>query len=101
MMVELDPILRGNKKDRKEFSYAVKIDTMINQDFCCNICHRGFTKRVRPHFDHIQGREDNSMSNCQALCPNCHNNKSVNENREDTKKRNENPSNIDINTKWI
>jgi len=71
------------KNDRKDFSCAVKIDTMINQNFCCNNskCHKGFTKTVRPHFDHIHGRTDNRITNCQALCPNCHESKSVEENR--------------------
>ncbi|GEM_PF-4205571 len=50
-------------------------------------CHAGFRKNVRPHFDHIKGRTDNRIENCQALCPNCHNTKSVNENKEDTERQ--------------
>lgn len=82
-------LLGGKKKGRKGFSCATKIDTLINQNFCCNNpdCHKGFTKTVRPHFDHIKGRTDNRISNCQALCPNCHNTKSVNENREEAERR--------------
>jgi len=77
------------QKDRKDFTCAVKIDTLIEQGFCCNIkkCHKGFTKDVRPHFDHIHGRTDKSPENCQALCPNCHNTKSVNENKEDAERQ--------------
>ena len=36
---------------------------------CANFkCHnKGFLR-----FDHIRGRSDNSLENCQALCPMCH-----------------------------
>ena len=79
---------KSNKSNRKDFSCAVKIDTLINQNFCCNnkTCHKGFTKTVRPHFDHISGRSDNKITNCQALCPNCHEIKSVDENRIETER---------------
>ena len=105
-MGKLDDILRNTadvEDKRKDFSCATKIDTMIDQNFCCKECHRGFTKKVRPHFDHIQGSSNNHISNCQALCPNCHNNKSVNENREiaERDRQRRESSNIDKDTKWI
>jgi len=75
------------KKDRKDFSAGTKIDTLINQGFCCAECHAGFTKRKHPHFDHIRGRSDRSPSNCQALCPNCHNNKHIEADRMNTEKQ--------------
>jgi len=40
----------------------------------CNICKN---KIKECDFDHIDGDSSNdSLSNCQALCPNCHANKS-------------------------
>jgi len=60
------------QKDRKDFSCGTKIDTLINQGFCCANpkCHKGFMKTRRPHFDHKRGRTDRSLKNCQTLCPN-------------------------------
>jgi len=75
--------------DRKEFSCAVKIDTLIEQGLLCKNpkCHKAFKKERRPVFDHIKGRSDNRLSNCQALCPNCHEIKNQNENREEAERR--------------
>ncbi len=74
--------------ERKEFSCAVKIDTLVKQELCCNNpdCHKGFLSNRRPQFDHISGSDDNSIDNCQALCPNCHDAKNVDENREESKR---------------
>ena len=74
---------------RKDFSGGVKVDTLIKQRLRCKNpkCRKVFTKERRPHFDHIHGRSDKSFENCQALCPNCHNTKSVNENKEDAERQ--------------
>ena len=43
----------------------------------CARCHR---HPPRWHYDHIDGdRSNNSMSNCQGLCPNCHDVKTYDE----------------------
>ncbi len=75
--------------ERKDFSCAVRIDTLIEQGLLCNNpkCHKAFQKERRPHFDHIKGRSDNSFENCQALCPNCHEIKNQIENKEESERR--------------
>ena len=82
-------LLPSKKEKRKDFPCGAKIDTLINQEFCCANpeCHKGFTKLLRPHFDHIDKvNTNNSPENCQALCPNCHNNKNLQENKEAAEK---------------
>jgi len=78
-------------EERKPFTCRVKIDTLIKQKLNCNNpkCHKGFTKERNPVFDHIKGRSDNSRSNCQALCPNCHEIKNQKEAMKEAKLRRE------------
>ena len=82
-------------KNRKEFSRGILIDTLVNQDFKCADCKERFAKGRRPHFDHIDGdASHNSAKNCQALCPNCHDDKTRRENKERAeiqKKNNQDP----------
>ena len=75
--------------ERKDFSCAVKIDTLIEQGLLCNNpkCNKAFQKERRPHFDHIKGRTNRSASNCQALCPNCHEIKNQKEAKAEAKRR--------------
>jgi len=57
-------------KTRRSFSKSVKDSTLKIQNFCCNDCGK---KSKVWDFDHIDGDSlNNSLSNCQALCPNCH-----------------------------
>ena len=74
---------------RKEFSGGVKVDILIKQKLRCKNpkCRKVFTKERRPVFDHIKGRSNNSASNCQALCPNCHEIKNQNEAKAEAKRR--------------
>jgi len=61
---------RPRIKKRKKFSKSVKNAVLIMQGFRCNICGK-FLSII--NFDHIdRNRGNNSISNCQALCPNCH-----------------------------
>ena len=61
--------LRENKP-RKDFLKSAKHTTLALQLYRCNHCDR-FLDVI--NFDHIDGnRSNNSISNCQALCPNCH-----------------------------
>ena len=58
------------KLKRKGFSQTTQEITLIKQAYRCNICKEGL---VVTNFDHIDGnRSNNSITNCQALCPNCH-----------------------------
>ena len=51
-------------------SQTIQEITLIKQAYRCNICKEGL---VVTNFDHIDGnRSNNSIANCQALCPNCH-----------------------------
>jgi len=59
---------------RKDFSKKIKQARLILQAFRCRHC---FTYLDVYQFDHIDGnRSNNSIFNCQALCPTCHARKS-------------------------
>jgi len=93
-------LLGSKKKRRKEFSRGIIIDVLVEQNFKCASCGKGFTKDRRPHFDHMDGKNSNNRKdNCQALCPNCHDKKSLDENRrraEIERQKREDPFHIDI-----
>ncbi|MGI0057216.1 MAG: HNH endonuclease signature motif containing protein [Nitrosarchaeum sp.] len=58
------------KLKRKSFSQTTQEITLIKQAYRCNACNN---KLNEINFDHIDGnRSNNSIRNCQALCPNCH-----------------------------
>jgi len=60
----------GIKKPRKDFPKLVKQQVRVWQNNRCNNCQRVLDVA---NFDHINGdRSNNSLFNCQALCPNCH-----------------------------
>jgi len=55
---------------RKSFSQATKHKVLAQQNFSCAFCKE---KLKAKDFDHIDGdNSNNSLDNCQALCPNCH-----------------------------
>ena len=61
---------KKGKLKRKSFSQTTQEITLIKQAYRCNMC-KG--KLVVINFDHIdENRSNNSITNCQALCPNCH-----------------------------
>ncbi len=77
-------------KKRKPFLKTVKDARLqLQKKRCANPkCRRQFNASCRPHFDHKNGKNwDNSLRNCQALCPNCHNNKSIKESRTRANKK--------------
>ena len=60
---------------REPFSELVKQSTLQNQDGKCNMCNMSLSKYVI-EYDHIDNdRTNNQLSNCQALCINCHSKK--------------------------
>ncbi|MGQ0376045.1 MAG: HNH endonuclease [Nitrososphaerota archaeon] len=70
---------KENEKDiiRKGFPEQVKEQILKKQNLRCNNCRKLLTIM---EFDHIDGnRGNNSPENCQALCPNCHAQKSRSE----------------------
>ena len=61
-----------NKKpiERKGWSESEKEQIRIDQDGKCALCQK---PPPRWEYDHIDGnRSNDSVSNCQGLCPNCH-----------------------------
>ena len=72
---------------RKPFSAGVKVDTLIKQKLRCKKCRKMFTTKSRPVFDHIKGRSNRGVSNCHALCPNCHEIKNQKEAKAEAKRR--------------
>ena len=58
------------KLKRKSFPPQIQELTLIKQAYICNICKERLDVT---NFDHIDGnRSNNSIANCEALCPNCH-----------------------------
>jgi len=55
---------------RKDFTPRIKRAVLQSQNMFCKYCWIYLDVR---EFDHIDGNKENSyISNCQALCPNCH-----------------------------
>ena len=66
---------------RKSFTKKQQFDVLHEQDFKCKLCSTRFSKTVREQFDHIDGdHSNNATENCQAICANCHDVKSAEEN---------------------
>ncbi|MCE2615054.1 MAG: HNH endonuclease [Nitrosopumilus sp. (ex Thoosa mismalolli)] len=76
------------KKKRKNFSQSQKIEIITEQDNRCADCRKKFNKTKKPVFDHINGKsEDNRIENGQALCADCHDLKSREENTQRNNKK--------------
>jgi len=57
-------------KTRRDFSKTTQEIILSEQKYRCNDCGK---KSKNWDFDHIDGdSSNNSLNNCQALCPNCH-----------------------------
>lgn len=55
---------------RNRFKKATRKRKLALQNFRCNRCYRSLEQ---VDFHHIDGvRTNNDISNCEALCPNCH-----------------------------
>jgi len=61
---------RKRKNLRRDFSKTTKQFVLATQNYRCRMC--GILLEVCD-FDHIsRDKSDNSIGNCQALCPTCH-----------------------------
>jgi len=61
---------------RRSFSKTIQNATLKKQNYRCNICGK---KLDGKDFDHIDGDSlNNSLSNCQVLCLECHRKKTSN-----------------------
>ena len=67
------------KVKRMAFTKETKKRVLKRQNHRCKICG---TYPNHWDFDHIGSRGDNSASNCQALCLDCHRAKTVREKRQ-------------------
>jgi len=66
---------------------------MLEQGSKCKLCSITFSKKAYPQFDHIDGdHTNNATENCQAICANCHDAKS----REENVKRSHQKKDIDF-----
>ena len=73
-------LLSGRRKvKRRAFTKATKELVLRRQNYQCNVCG---TSADNWDFDHIGSRGDNSPSNCQALCLDCHRDKTRREGRQ-------------------
>jgi len=56
---------------RNDFPKVVREARLKFQNYRCNVNRCGFHRSSWRYleFDHIKGRDDFSLSNCQALCP--------------------------------
>ena len=70
---------RRRKIKRRAFTKETKELVLRRQNYLCNICR---TSADNWDFDHIGSRGDNSASNCQALCLDCHRDKTRREGRQ-------------------
>ena len=62
--------LTHRTKKRWYFQTNIKKEVLKDQNYKCGICKRSGGVW---DYDHIDGnRSNNGLSNCQALCPNCH-----------------------------
>tara|TARA_B100000676_G_C17521574_1_gene553063 strand:- start:47 stop:487 length:441 start_codon:yes stop_codon:yes gene_type:complete len=60
---------------RKPFPEWIKQSTMQNQDGKCNMCGIPLNNYIA-QYDHVDNdKTNNQPSNCQALCANCHSEK--------------------------
>ena len=79
--------LAGKKKKRKRFTPGAQKEILLKQNFKCAGCDQKFAEKRRPHCDHIDGESSNNrVSNGQALCPTCHDNKTTKETQERVQK---------------
>jgi hypothetical protein len=57
---------------RRQFSGSVREQVLKHQKYKCANCDMSISSPLI-HYDHIDGNHSNNdISNCQALCPNCH-----------------------------
>ena len=70
---ELDKASKHDHKGklkRRSFPQQIQELTLRKQAYRCNMCKERLDV---VNFDHIDGNSyNNSITNCQALCPNCH-----------------------------
>ena len=74
---------RKKARRRRDFTPEIKKLVLKRQNYRCNLCPSTLNHY---DFDHIESRADNSASNCQALCLDCHREKTIREKRQSKKR---------------
>ena len=71
LLLMVDAARRTSKGDKKNFSEIAKQVTRIIQNFLCARCGKPLGEVY--DFHHVDGnRSNNDISNCEALCMECH-----------------------------
>ena len=74
---------KKSRGTRRSFRKFIKQAVLRGQNYRCKMC---FREMEYPEFDHIDDNPSNNMiSNCQALCPNCHAKKTRNRKKASSK----------------
>ena len=71
---------KRKKEKRRTFTAETKERVLNRQNHKCNVC--GILNPKHWAHDHIGSRGDNSAANCQALCLDCHADKTKREKRQ-------------------
>ena len=82
----------GGRKSFTKFQHEEALERQNNKcDGGCGVTFFTEPNKVRPHYDHKdEDNSNNTTENCQALCPNCHDRKSREENvKRSSQKQNE------------
>ena len=70
--------VRSSSETRRDFPESVQEEILRRQNHRCNVCRSLLTT---VDFDHVDGdNSNNSINNCQALCPACHRKKTGRDN---------------------
>ena len=67
--------LTHRKRKRRAFASGVRRKTLEKQDYKCANCKRPLKPRETDYDHKNANRSDNRQKNCQALCLNCHGDK--------------------------
>lgn len=76
LFAKIKRIGRYRSVERRNFNFAIQSKILDKQKNRCAKCKTDLTSKI-VQFDHMDGdRSNNDESNCQALCSNCHSEKS-------------------------
>lgn len=73
--------LKKSPPKRRGFSDETKKTILRIQNYRCAVFGCRFRNSKLLEFDHLNGRNNNSLRNCQALCPTHHRLKTIRERR--------------------
>jgi 5-methylcytosine-specific restriction endonuclease McrA len=85
-------IVSGKNNTRQHISTSDRWRIIERQRYKCKKCRKPFGEKIKPQYDHIKqvskgGKKGRDLKNIQALCANCHYNKTIRERKPKRKKR--------------